>query len=90
MNALTKFICLSLLRNTIITKEEKKIRICVIETILSTLFSADKIEISPKTMNNKYENEWGFSLNTDRNSSIVFFLSTSKKLIRFKTARKRK
>mgnify|MGYP001573102876 len=57
MKALIKFICFSLLRNTIITKEEKKIKSCVIETILSTLFSADKIEISPKTMNNKYENE---------------------------------
>ena len=57
MKALIKFICFSLLRNTIITKEEKKIKSWVIETILSTLFSADKIEISPKTMNNKYENE---------------------------------
>ena len=58
--------------------------------MLSTLFPADKIEISPKKMNNKYENEWGFPLNTDRNSSIVFFLSTSRKLIRFKTAIKSK
>jgi hypothetical protein len=57
VKALIKFICFSLLRNTIITKEKKKIKSCVIETILSTLFSADKIEISPKTMNNKYENE---------------------------------
>ena len=57
MKALIKFICFSLLRNTIIIKEEKKIKSCVIETILSTLFSADRIEINPKTMNNKYEYE---------------------------------
>tara|TARA_X000001036_G_scaffold190441_1_gene179511 strand:+ start:2453 stop:2626 length:174 start_codon:yes stop_codon:yes gene_type:complete len=57
MKALIKFICFCLLRNTIIIKEEKKIKSCVIETILSTLFPADKIEISPKKMNNKYENE---------------------------------
>ena len=43
----------SLLKNTIITKEEKKINSCVIVTILSILFSATKIEINPKTMNNK-------------------------------------
>ena len=45
---LIKFMFFSLLKNTIITKEEKKINSCVIVTILSILFSATKLKLIQK------------------------------------------